>query len=107
MAVKRKRGYRPAKVKAREKSWAEQGMTNATVKLYDQLLVQQAGRCAICGRRAVTKRLCFDHNHATGEVRGLLCKKCNYYMGWFEVGDRLFNLISYLKHYNSLTFDVL
>lgn len=37
----------------------------------------QDGRCAICRNRPRSKRLAVDHNHATGEVRGLLCKRCN------------------------------
>lgn len=40
---------------------------------YDNLFRLQGGRCAICGRRPRTKRLAVDHDHATGQVRGLLC----------------------------------
>ena len=45
---------------------------------YAQLREAQGGRCAIC-RRATgeTKRLAVDHNHRTGDVRGLLCGPCN------------------------------
>lgn len=45
---------------------------------YDLLLAAQDGRCAIC-RIATGKarRLSVDHDHATGEVRGLLCTNCN------------------------------
>ncbi len=39
---------------------------------YDILFLKQGGRCAICGRRSITKRLAVDHDHETGEVRGLL-----------------------------------
>jgi hypothetical protein len=39
---------------------------------YDILFLKQRGRCAICGRRSVSKRLAVDHDHVTGEVRGLL-----------------------------------
>lgn len=47
---------------------------------YDLLYAAQGGRCAIC-RRATGKarRLAVDHDHKTGEVRGLLCKPCNRY----------------------------
>lgn len=40
---------------------------------YEELLERQGGRCAICRVRPKSKRLAVDHNHQTGEVRGLLC----------------------------------
>jgi Recombination endonuclease VII len=49
---------------------------------YDELLESQGGRCAICGRPF--GRVCIDHDHATGQVRGLLCNLCNSRLGWFE-----------------------
>jgi hypothetical protein len=43
---------------------------------YDTLFKAQDGRCAICqGERR--QRLSVDHDHATGVVRGLLCRMCN------------------------------
>lgn len=52
------------------------------VDAYDALYVAQDGRCAIC-RRATgkTRRLAVDHDHATGKVRGLLCRVCNSMLG--------------------------
>ncbi|MET9199049.1 endonuclease domain-containing protein [Gordonia sp. NPDC003585] len=44
---------------------------------YDRLLVAQGGRCAICLTEPRGRRLAVDHNHQTGQVRGLLCDKCN------------------------------
>lgn len=38
----------------------------------------QQGRCAICGNTPhPTRPLVADHDHATGLVRGLLCRVCN------------------------------
>jgi hypothetical protein len=56
---------------------------------YQQLLADQAGRCAIC-KQLATKLLHVDHNHTTGRVRGLLCQRCNLLLGSYEkvVGDR-------------------
>lgn len=49
-----------------------------TAEEYDALYVLQGGVCYICRRaRGTRKRLAVDHDHATGEVRGLLCKPCN------------------------------
>lgn len=51
---------------------------------YKRLIRQQGGVCFICRRdpRAFVTRkyrhnLCVDHDHNTGEIRGLLCKHCN------------------------------
>lgn len=49
---------------------------------YDRLYEFQAGCCWLCQRaRGVTKRLAVDHDHKTGEVRGLLCGPCNKLLG--------------------------
>lgn len=41
---------------------------------------REAGEgCDVCGR--VTIRMAIDHCHATGKVRGLLCKDCNTTLG--------------------------
>lgn len=49
---------------------------------YRKLFKDQRGRCKICGRRSDSRRLAVDHDHVTGEVRGLLCPHpewgCNY-----------------------------
>jgi hypothetical protein len=49
---------------------------------YRRMFEWQGGRCYICRRRPAKKRLAVDHNHATGEVRGLLCtdgeRGCNH-----------------------------
>lgn len=45
--------------------------------LYEALLASQDGHCALCPTRPKTRRLHVDHDHATGEVRGLLCYACN------------------------------
>ena len=58
---------------------------------YTTLLLSQGGKCAICGkensgsiRNGKYRRMFVDHNHTTGKVRGLLCSKCNFAIGWLE-----------------------
>jgi len=46
---------------------------------YDAMRVRQSGCCAICDRR--TNALYIDHDHQTGDVRGLLCSNCNFAIG--------------------------
>lgn len=42
--------------------------------------------CQICGG---LHRLSIDHNHDTGEVRGLLCSSCNIGLGMFNDNQEL------------------
>lgn len=57
-----------------------------TLAEYNAMLEAQSGSCAICGRTPDEegKRLCVDHDHETGEVRGLLCNECNAGLGRFH-----------------------
>ena len=59
---------------------------------YSKLLSLQGGGCAICGKsehlaqgRKIRpiKKLAVDHDHVTGKIRGLLCRKCNWGLGYF------------------------
>lgn len=45
---------------------------------YELMLACQEDACFICGRRPRKAALAVDHDHKTGEVRGLLCKVCNH-----------------------------
>jgi len=65
---------------------------------YQMMLEKQDGRCAICGNKPVTIRLAVDHDHQTGRVRGLLCRRCNRALGLWE-GDpqKMRNLIAYVR----------
>lgn len=45
---------------------------------YEQLDAKQDGLCAMCDHKQRDRSLAVDHNHTTGEVRGLLCVECNH-----------------------------
>lgn len=51
-----------------------------TLEQYEALLAHQDGRCAVCYGKPRKRRLAVDHNHKTGEIRGLLCTRCNHKM---------------------------
>lgn len=49
-----------------------------TPERYEEIFRLQGGRCAICRNVPRTIRFAVDHDHQTGEVRGILCKRCNH-----------------------------
>ena len=67
-----------------ETRWKRAGIKEAKFTRYTELNEQQGGVCAICGAPPKTRRLAWDHNHLTGQSRGLLCGSCNIRLGWFE-----------------------
>jgi hypothetical protein len=48
---------------------------------FDRMVAAQGGVCAICGRPDPEH---VDHDHETGEVRGILCFNCNGGLGQFR-----------------------
>ena len=67
---------------------------------YNLLLENQDYKCKICGESQINlkRKLCIDHNHNTGEVRGLLCDNCNRLLGNAKDNvEILQNAINYLS----------
>lgn len=54
--------------------------------VYETMLKQQLGACAICGINSPggNGRFHVDHNHVTKKVRELLCLNCNNGIGKFK-----------------------
>jgi hypothetical protein len=56
-----------------------------SIEDYERALAKQDGKCAICGEPySDQKKLHVDHDHKTGEIRGLLCFKCNHKLAVVE-----------------------
>lgn len=71
---------------------------------YFKIFKKQLGVCAICGTEPSGKRngghkfLAVDHSHKSGNVRGLLCMKCNTDLSVLENNESiLYNMQEYLS----------
>lgn len=73
---------------------------NMTHSDYLKLLYSQGGACAICKAPGHYRgeHIPIDHCHITGEVRGLLCDRCNQGIGKFKDSSELLTAaIKYLE----------
>lgn len=79
---------------------------NISLDDYFELLKKQNNACAICGDTEISidhrtnkvRNLAVDHDEKTGDVRGLLCSRCNRGLGMFRDSvDYLENAINYLE----------
>jgi hypothetical protein len=89
------REYYRTRPRRRRDTWLR-CMYGISIEQYDLLFSQQDGACAVCHRRERT--LSVDHDHQTGQVRGLLCRKCNAAIG--ALGDSVETVsraLDYLK----------
>jgi hypothetical protein len=95
-------------IKSRLSVWKSRGI-KITVEDYKKIYKDQEGCCYICGvpEEKLKNKLCLDHNHKTGNPRGLLCHKCNSMIGFIERGYEvdfrdpipiLKNAISYISN---------
>ena len=80
---KRECGQTPAgKKSGRVAMWKQQGVLSEDYDaLYERVISTE--KCEVCGviltedRKTTSTTRCLDHDHATGEVRGVLCNCCN------------------------------
>jgi hypothetical protein len=78
---------------------------------YEAMLATQGGVCAICGKpershtksQGISNRLSVDHDHATGAIRGLLCRACNFGIAAFdEDREKMASAIAYLSAHSEV-----
>ena len=60
-----------------------------TTDEYNQMFIDSDNRCSICKMEEENRTLSVDHNHITGKVRGLLCRKCNVGIGALQTDENL------------------
>lgn len=69
--------------------WRQFGLTQP---VYDAMLKEQGNACKICRvpfENLPTRQVHLDHNHETNEVRGLLCQRCNMFVGMVETSKHI------------------
>lgn len=76
-----------------------------TAKIYETMLAEQGGVCAVCkspssGRKS--PKFHIDHDHDSGALRGLLCNTCNNGMGLTDSPDLLLAKVAYLAKYGKV-----
>lgn len=74
-------------------AWARKKKYGITQEEFDALWIVFRGKCGICDndlRMPLSQRgqpldvVAVDHNHSTGNIRGLLCNACNKGIGLFR-----------------------
>jgi hypothetical protein len=95
--------YKTDKRRARWFEWKLKRQYGITVEQFEQMMEEQGGCCKVCGRppseingHRHKKRLHVDHDHKTGQVRGLLCNSCNVAAGC--LGDDIGVMYALIDH---------
>ena len=59
------------------------------------------GKCSICQRLFSTREPVLDHCHATGEIRDMLCIRCNSGLGMFrDDAHSMRRAAEYIEHHH-------
>jgi hypothetical protein len=73
-----------------------------TIERFNAMYEDQKGCCACCGKHEsdFKRGLHVDHDHETGQVRALLCTRCNPGLGYFGDSIELLEMaVLYLKKF--------
>lgn len=86
----------PEQARQRDIELNAKSIPGATLELRKKLYEEQNGKCAICkmpglmyGEGTPKETLALDHDHKTGQLRQLLCIKCNRGLGLFNDNPEL------------------
>lgn len=92
------------------RAWHVGRRFNLTTLEYEAMLDSQDHKCAICKKAETAishhdgrpKALAVDHDHATGDVRGLLCTRCNRAIGYVDDSIEILRAaIAYLEKHTA------
>jgi len=93
----------------RKQLWSRREKNGFSKEVFETILSQQEGRCAICsvmlavGKKSTNAHA--DHNHTTGKPRAILCGMCNVGLGHFQDNPALLRKAAdYVESYLPLEF---
>lgn len=68
----------------------------------EYLISKYGNKCAICNkpREAFKNSLSVDHNHQSGQIRGLLCYRCNKFRVGRQTLETCREVLNYLVKYD-------
>lgn len=81
-----------------QKEWNLKFHYGLSVQKFNDMVKEQNGKCLICNEE---KRLCIDHDHKTGKVRGLICHRCNTLLVVFDNRGLFNRMIKYMEGYKN------
>lgn len=94
----------PEKRKRDNRKWRLENYYGLTEDQYKKMCDDQDNRCAICKRHQSELKvaLAVDHNHDTGVVRQLLCRRCNSALGYIKEDINIaLNLVEYIRKHDA------
>lgn len=89
----------------KQREWNLKRDYGITPEDYEIAAKKQNGVCAICKKESSHKsgRLFVDHDHITGNIRGLLCNPCNLLLGHSNDDSSILKeAIKYLNKYKTV-----
>jgi hypothetical protein len=93
---------RQRRSKEEQRKYYHKYLYGLTEQQYTAMLSSQQGLCAICGNPPKNNKvLTVDHNHATKQVRALLCNKCNRYLWALETTEWNEKATAYLNYWSA------
>lgn len=82
----------------RKEDYRLKNLYGISIEEYEMMYKRQGRKCAICRQDRSEMKLCVDHDHITGEIRGLLCQQCNKGLGDFaDSVEYLKSAVAYLQ----------
>ena len=93
------RSAHPVETRVARQKYMLMWLYGLTPDQYKEMYDRQDGKCA--NHACVRPAEYIDHNHQTNEVRGLLCKQCNFAIGLLNDSIQMSQgIIVYLKEHD-------